>query len=107
MISQNIVAMVMILVRWCIPDMPVELKDQIRREVYITNEIIIRQEALRARASLFGEEINPSSPVLGWSHLSGSDIDLALMERHEQETDNALRRRQAEESLSSDRPVMV
>ncbi|XP_023177953.2 anoctamin-1 isoform X2 [Drosophila hydei] len=46
---ENFVALVMILVRWCIPDMSVELRDQIRREVYITNEIIIDQEAQRAR----------------------------------------------------------
>lgn len=39
----------MILVRWCIPDMSVELRDQIRREVYLTNEIIIAKEAERAR----------------------------------------------------------
>lgn len=43
----------MILVRWCIPDMSVELRDQIRREVYITNEIIIEQEARRARFGKF------------------------------------------------------
>lgn len=38
----------MILIRWCIPDMSVKLRNRIRREVYITNEIIIHQEALRA-----------------------------------------------------------
>lgn len=38
----------MILVRWCIPDMHPKLRDKIRREAYITNEIIIQQEALRA-----------------------------------------------------------
>ncbi|XP_055600818.1 anoctamin-1 isoform X2 [Uranotaenia lowii] len=48
-IFENIVAVVMILVRWCIPDMSQELRDQIRREAYITNEIIIKQETLRAR----------------------------------------------------------
>lgn len=48
-ISQNVVAFVMILVRWCIPDMSQKLRDKIRREVYLTNEIIIHQEALRAR----------------------------------------------------------
>lgn len=47
----------MILVRWCIPDMSVELRDQIRREVYITNEIIIDQEAQRAR---FGKSYTTS-----------------------------------------------
>lgn len=38
----------MILVRWCIPNMSQKLRDKIRREAYITNEIIIHQEALRA-----------------------------------------------------------
>lgn len=46
---ENIVAVVMILVRWCIPDMTAELRDQIRREAYITNEIIIKQETIRAK----------------------------------------------------------
>lgn len=39
----------MILVRWCIPDISPKLRDKIRREAYLTNEIIIHQEALRAR----------------------------------------------------------
>lgn len=39
----------MILVRWGIPDMSSKLRDKIRREAYITNEIIIKQEATRAR----------------------------------------------------------
>lgn len=48
-IFENIVAIVMILVRWAIPDMSSNLRDKIRREAYITNEIIIKQEAIRAR----------------------------------------------------------
>ncbi|XP_050316661.1 anoctamin-1 isoform X1 [Bactrocera neohumeralis] len=51
-VFENFVALVMILVRWCIPDMSVELRDQIRREVYLTNEIIIAKEAERARLGL-------------------------------------------------------
>ncbi|KAG9429833.1 anoctamin-1-like isoform X4 [Apis mellifera carnica] len=47
-VFENIVALVMILVRWCIPDMNPKLRDKIRREAYITNEIIIQQETLRA-----------------------------------------------------------
>jgi len=47
-IFQNIVALVMIFIRWCIPDMSAKLRNRIRREAYITNEIIIHQEALRA-----------------------------------------------------------
>ncbi|KAK2583391.1 hypothetical protein KPH14_009379 [Odynerus spinipes] len=49
-VFENVVALVMILVRWCIPDMSPKLRDKIRREAYITNEIIIHQEALRASA---------------------------------------------------------
>lgn len=48
---QNAVASVIILVKWLIPDVPRSLRDQIRREHYITNEIIIKQEALRATAT--------------------------------------------------------
>ncbi|XP_017084984.2 anoctamin-1 isoform X2 [Drosophila eugracilis] len=59
-VFENFVALVMILVRWCIPDMSVELRDQIRREVYVTNEIIIDQEAHRARF----ERAKRSSSVL-------------------------------------------
>lgn len=39
----------MIIVRWAIPDMSTELRDKIRREAYITNEIIIAQEAKRSQ----------------------------------------------------------
>ncbi|XP_058802461.1 anoctamin-1 isoform X2 [Phymastichus coffea] len=46
-VFENIVAVVIIIMRWCIPDMSSKLKDQIRRETYITNEIIIQHEAMR------------------------------------------------------------
>lgn len=42
--------MVMIVVRWCIPDVPATLRDQIRREAYITNEIIIHQESIKVKS---------------------------------------------------------
>lgn len=41
----------MIGVRWAIPDISSELRDKIKREAYITNEIIIKQEAERARVN--------------------------------------------------------
>jgi hypothetical protein len=108
---QNVVALVMIVVRWCIPDMSSRLHDQIRREAYITNEIIIQQEAMRARSYAFGGETGSEEgdriPCAEWGHLSGSDLDLAMLARHELETDNAVRRRLAEETYSSDHPVMV
>lgn len=53
----------MIWVRWAIPDMSAELRDQIRREAYITNEIIIKQEAERARQQHDGEEYFGFFPI--------------------------------------------
>ncbi|KAF2902509.1 hypothetical protein ILUMI_03671, partial [Ignelater luminosus] len=50
-IFENVVACVIILVKWLIPDVPRALRDQIRRENYLTNEIIIKQEALRATST--------------------------------------------------------
>lgn len=34
--------------KWCIPDISEALRDQIRRETFITNEIIIQHEAHKA-----------------------------------------------------------
>lgn len=48
-IFENVVATVIIIVKWCIPDIPRDLRDRIRREVYITNEIILKQETIRAQ----------------------------------------------------------
>lgn len=81
----------MILVRWCIPDMPSKLRDQIRREAYITNEIIIKQEALKANGLLPSysreESVEPEIENLAkhWSKMSGSDIDLAIRRKQEEE----------------------
>ncbi|CAB3375249.1 Hypothetical predicted protein [Cloeon dipterum] len=55
-VFENVVALVMILVRWCIPDVPRVLRAQIRREAYLTNEMIIAKEAQRAR----GDKPSPS-----------------------------------------------
>lgn len=40
----------MLVVKWGIPDIPSNLRDRIRREAYITNEIIIKQETMRAHS---------------------------------------------------------
>lgn len=80
----------MILVRWCIPDMSPKLRDKIRREAYVTNEIIIHQEALRAQSRseinepeiaqtyvVSNENSNRWNRVMG-SNLSPSDFDLEV-----------------------------
>ncbi|XP_044735821.1 anoctamin-1-like isoform X2 [Chrysoperla carnea] len=48
-IFQNFVGFSMTIVEWAIPDMSRKLRDQIKREAYLTNEIIIKQEALRTK----------------------------------------------------------
>ena len=101
----------MIVVRWCIPDKSGLLHDQIRREAYITNEIIIQQETMRARGCAAAEETGgdegEGSPCAKWGHLTGSELDLAMLERHELETANAVQRRSAGEAHFSDQPVFV
>ncbi|XP_043249984.1 anoctamin-1-like isoform X2 [Colletes gigas] len=78
-VFENIVALVMILVRWCIPDMNPQLRDKIRREAYITNEIIIQQEASRAcgRSTDLNENTNRWNRVMRNS-LSNSEFDLEI-----------------------------
>lgn len=69
----------MILVRWCIPDINPKLRDKIRREAYITNEIIIQQEASRAcgRSTDLNENTNRWNRVMRNS-LSNSEFDLEV-----------------------------
>lgn len=43
-IYQNVVSFVQIVVAWAIPDVPGRLQDQIKREQYLMNEYIIKQE---------------------------------------------------------------
>uniref|UniRef100_A0A6M2E3R9 Anoctamin n=1 Tax=Xenopsylla cheopis TaxID=163159 RepID=A0A6M2E3R9_XENCH len=85
-VFENAVAFVMIFVRWVIPDMPQALRDQIRREAYITNEIIIKQESTRAR----GKDCQVLDHVASqqWANLldrtlSGSQLDLAISRRQD------------------------
>ncbi|KAH9634436.1 hypothetical protein HF086_008270 [Spodoptera exigua] len=47
-VFENVVALVMIIVRWAIPDMSGELRDRIRREAYVINSFIL--EETRARS---------------------------------------------------------
>lgn len=87
-VFENVVALVMILVHWCIPDMNPKLRDKIRREAYITNEIIIQREALRAYERCTDEEVHQHITTLSenanrWnrvmrSSLSNSEFDLEI-----------------------------
>jgi anoctamin-1 len=83
---ENVVVFVMIFVRWTIPDQAASLRDQIRREAYITNEIVIKQEAERAAFNKSSaRESNRKMSQNNWNmllsnKLSGSQLDLLIHE---------------------------
>ncbi|KAK3782661.1 hypothetical protein RRG08_037665 [Elysia crispata] len=52
-VFENVVVVITSLIAWLIPDVPTLLKEQIRREAYITNEIVLKTELRRAH----GEEV--------------------------------------------------
>lgn len=56
-VFQNFVAMVIILIKWFIPDVPSKLKYQIQRERYITNEIVISHERNRIQTMTISPQI--------------------------------------------------
>ncbi|XP_038208784.1 anoctamin-1-like isoform X2 [Zerene cesonia] len=108
-VFENVVALVMIVVRWAIPDMSGELRDRIRREAYVINSFIMeetrarsvasrtpRDERGRAGAGGPGPGYVAGAPGMGgaqgdvedthWNHiasLSGSDFDLAAHGEHQ------------------------
>lgn len=43
-------------IHWIIPDVPRKLSERIRQEAYFTNEIIIKQEMIRARGTVRGAQ---------------------------------------------------
>lgn len=51
---ENAVGLVQMFVAWAIPDVPRKLSDQIKREDYLTREIIIEQEKLLAQTAATG-----------------------------------------------------
>lgn len=51
-IFQNFVGLSVMAIRWMIPSVSRDLRDRIRRESYLTNEIIIKTELLKAKGLL-------------------------------------------------------
>lgn len=88
LLFENTVAIVMLLVRWLIPDVSGELRDQIRREAYITNEIIIRQETKRAANESSNRSARAFNNQSHWNKildtdLTGSQLDLYIHNQQE------------------------
>ena len=52
-------------IKWLVPSVSRDLRDRMRREAYVTNEIIIRTELLKAQGKLNvmnNVEENPNEP---------------------------------------------
>ncbi|XP_026323434.1 anoctamin-1-like isoform X3 [Hyposmocoma kahamanoa] len=86
-VFENVVALVMIIIKWAIPDISSELRDRIRREAYVINSLILEETRSRSRAdrssrSRFLEteaqavDVEPSN-LHDLVAMSGSDFDLA------------------------------
>jgi len=48
-VFENVVALAVMILKWIIPDIPSSVRERTRRESYLTNEIIIKQEMLKSR----------------------------------------------------------
>ncbi|XP_076467087.1 anoctamin-1-like isoform X3 [Babylonia areolata] len=75
-IFENLVVVVTSLIAWLIPDVPVLLKEQIRREAYITSEIVLRTELQRAQG------IDLDNPPEGVGAVGGADNESYNSERY-------------------------
>ena len=52
---QNVVSIMMMAIQWLIPDTSRKLRDEMRKEAFLTSEIIIDQERKRAQGMLPGK----------------------------------------------------
>ncbi|KAJ6217834.1 hypothetical protein RDWZM_008991 [Blomia tropicalis] len=48
-VFENVIATITSLMRWIIPDVPQQLRQQMRQHAYLTNELILQQEFQRAK----------------------------------------------------------
>ena len=84
---QNVVVVVTSMIAWLIPDIPTILKEQIRREAYITNEIILRTELQRAQGIDIGNvdvtaSVERIADVEDSYHYSPQHSDIEMEVRH-------------------------
>lgn len=84
-----------------IPDQAAALRDQIRREAYITNEIVIKQETKRAALNRSNSAVSRHRRINqnNWNmllsnKLSGSQLDLFILDHSKptnRDTDNFIK----------------
>ncbi|XP_012289037.1 anoctamin-4 [Orussus abietinus] len=60
-VFQNVVGLVTLAVQWCLPGIPRKLRDQIKREAFLTEELVMKREAERARQRVSRSSTNPEN----------------------------------------------
>lgn len=68
------------LVAWAIPDVPRKLSDKIKREDYVTREVIIEQERRRARTNF----PNTPTPIYDRMFTNNSEEIIGHMDDHKE-----------------------
>jgi len=63
-VFENVICLLVMSLKLIIPDVSDNLKQKVRREAYLTKEIIIRNEQLRARAATLSKDKSDSAPQL-------------------------------------------
>ena len=74
-VFQNCVALVVMAIKWIVPNVKSDIEDRCRREAYVTNEVIIRSELLKAKGVF---EVN--------DRINVSKMDISLDQPREDST---------------------
>ena len=79
---QNVAALLVMAIKWIVPRTSRDLRDRMRREAYVTNEIIIRTELLKAQGKLnfFKDTQNGASSP----NTVDEEIEVNLWEKNEE-----------------------
>ncbi len=94
-VFQNFVSLSVMAIKVLIPNVSTELKERIRREAYLTNEIIIRTELLRATGKLddVGRELKSSGGGGPGGDVDDDDCQKLLPGEQDEDVENGLRKR--------------
>ena len=74
-VFQNSVALVVMAIKWIVPNVKSDIEERCRREAYVTNEVIIRSELLKAKGVF---EVN--------DRINASKINISLDQPREDST---------------------
>ena len=100
-VFQNCVALVVMAIKWIVPNVKSDIEDRCRREAYVTNEVIIRSELLKAKGVFeANDRINVSKMDISLDQpREDSTVTQELMmksmgdAKHDFEPDSDMRRR--------------